>query len=111
VVSVLPTKFGPIQLLGRPTPSTFTCSASVTEAGTVHRLSSLELVIAPGSSEHKSLEVGSYSFRFAASVPAEANRVETEVIVSVGSRVVSRHRGITTFPERPKREQPIAPAQ
>jgi hypothetical protein len=103
-VSVVPTKFLPVQLLGRPTERTFSCSASVQEAGTTRMLSSLGLTIAPGASERKSLEVGSYSFRFSASVPATADRVETEVIVLLGSRVVSRYRGTTTFPERLKPE-------
>ena len=103
-VSVVPTKFQPVQLLGRPTSRTFSCSASVKEAGTTRLLSTLSLAIAPGTSEQKSLEVGSYSFRFSATVPDGADRVETEVIVLMGSHIVSRYRGSVTFPEPPKPE-------
>ena len=110
-VSVVPTRFLPVQLVGRPTSRTFSCAASVNEAGSSRYNSTLSLVIAPGSSERKAVEVGSYSFRFTATAAPTADRVDTEVIVSMGSRVISRYRGTTSFPALSQPEETTVPAQ
>ncbi len=97
-VSVRPTKQNWTQLMARPTPNTFSCTASVKEPGVFRSRSAIDLAVAPGSSEEKSLDAGDFSFRFSVTIPVGAEYAQTEVVVFEGKRVVSRYRAEVSFP-------------
>lgn len=111
VVTAMPRSGKAIQLIDPRRPDAFSCSASFTVEGAPRFLSALDLEVKPGSSEQKSLESGEYVFTFAVSVPREGNRVESEVVIRQGSRVVSKYRGITSFPLRGPLEPATVPAR
>ena len=99
---------GSVQLLTRPTPSTFTCTALITEVGSKRGFAAPKLVVARGASEHKSAEVAGYNVTFRAAITAIGDRANTDLTISRGALVVSRQRSSTWLPRSdPKSTAPV----
>lgn len=91
-ISVLPSATDPYQLLKRPSPSTYSCSAVVIEAGTNHLLGSAQLVVGRGDRQTTKRSAGGLQTEFTVSVTAKGERADAEVVVTRGAEVLTKQR-------------------
>jgi hypothetical protein len=88
--SVQPSASDPYQLLRRPTPRTYTCSARVLEAGTEHMLDVVKLIVARGDRQTATRSSNGLRTTFRVSVTSNGERADTEVVVARGGEVLTR---------------------
>jgi len=91
-VAVAPSSQDELQLLGRATPNTFTCHATVwkpeIENGRRYGYVGAELFVAPGRRETVTKKAEGFDFRFTVAISKERDRAATEVALMRGETIL-----------------------
>ncbi len=91
-VTISPTSRQAIQLLTRPTPDTYECSAILTTAEKSMALGDIHLVVAPGSRESQTIHSAGLDIQFSVSITSNADVASTELVVERSGTIISRSR-------------------
>ncbi len=105
-VSIRPSFMDPYQLLRRPSPSTYTCEALVSQADTKVAFLHAKLVVARGAMEKTTALARGYSLEFSVTVKneREANAVVT---VKRGEQIITRQRSTVNL----RTDEGVVPVQ
>lgn len=92
-VTVAPSTRDPYQLLRRATPDTYTCRALVYDADNPQfAFASLDVVVAPGGKESKSITVQGLTSTFTVGISKDNDRAVTQVTAKRGEKFVLNQR-------------------
>ena len=90
LVTIQPSSMNDYQLLRRPTPDTYTCQATVFEAGTRKVYIGAQLTALPGQTETTTARNRDYSLEFG--VKMAGTQATTTVTVKRGDKILTRQR-------------------
>ena len=93
--SILPVTQDEYQLLVRPKPGMYRCSARIhDEPGSNRVLGVPDIVIGPGDSGAETADFGNLHVEFRAKISAGRDRAETDVMITREGRVINRQRSV-----------------
>lgn len=99
-IDVHPTADDEFQLLDRPSPDTYTCTAAVELPGDPPVTGSLVVYVRPGRSSSKTLDKGDVSVTFTAGVMEPGDRVLTSIEIRRSGVLTHRQRSTVSIPAR-----------
>ena len=98
--SILPVTHDEYQLLVRPKPGMYRCSARVHDEPGSHRVLGVpDIVIGPGDSGEETATFGTLHIRFRAKISASLDRADTDVTITRDGNVINRQKS-TVWLER-----------
>lgn len=93
-VQVYPTIYSHYQLLARPTPDTYTCTAALTDPDAKRGFAQVQLIAKPGTPVDTTKKSGDYEMYFKVDISKTENIARTKVVVKHSGRIVARQSSV-----------------